>query len=57
VTFTLAPVTTDPVLSVTVPEKLPVAWPYKSGQTGNTSEQKTTSSAFLVSINLPLCGP
>ena len=52
-TFTFAPATTEPVLSVTVPEKPAVAWPYRSGQTGNTSEQKTTSSAFLVSIKFP----
>ena len=42
---------TDPVLSETVPEKLPVAWPYRSGQTGNTSEPNITSSSLLIIIN------
>ena len=46
-----------PVLSDTVPEKLPLAWPYRSGQMGNTSEQNTTSSAFLVSIEIPRAVP
>jgi hypothetical protein len=42
---------------VTVPEKLAVAWPYRSGQMGNTSEQKTTSSTFFVSIKIPHAVP
>src|SRR5580700_8744582 len=56
VALTVAPEITDPVLSVTVPEKLPVAWPYRSGQMGKTSEQNTTSSVLLVSIDLSLGG-
>jgi hypothetical protein len=52
--LTFTPDTTDPVLSVTVPEKLPVAWPYRSGQMGNTSEQNSPSSSFLVVIKFPL---
>jgi hypothetical protein len=55
VTFTVAPEITDPVLSVTVPEKLPFAWPYSSGLTQNTTEQKiTTINVLLISIDIPL---
>src|SRR5580692_3825740 len=57
VAFTVAPEITDPVLSVTVPEKLPFAWPYTSGQSGSTREQNTASRVFLVSIDLSLAVP
>src|ERR1700733_7371349 len=39
-----------------VPEKLPVAWPYRSEQKGNTTKQNTTGSVLLVSIDLSLSG-
>lgn len=57
VALTVAPEITDPVLSVTVPEKLPLAWPYRSGQMGSTREQNARSRAFFVSIDLSLAVP
>src|SRR5580658_183444 len=54
---TVAPEITDPVLSVTVPEKLPLDWPYRSGQMGNTTKQKTTSRALLLDIDFSLRAP
>ena len=58
VTFTVAPVTTAPALSETVPEKLPLAWPYRSGQAETASEKTiATNSVFLFNIPAPLGGP
>src|SRR4029077_13972545 len=57
VAFTVAPDTTAPALSETVPEKLPVACPYRSGQTENASEQTATmSSVLFFSITTPFGG-
>ena len=53
VAFTVAPDTTAPALSETVPEKLPVAWPYTTGLIENSSEETATISFRLVSINAP----
>jgi hypothetical protein len=45
-------------LSETVPEKLPVAWPKRSGQSEKTrKQQQPTSSTFLFSIRTPFGGP
>ena len=54
--MTVAPGITDPVLSETVPEKLPVAWPHNDGQM-DSREQNTTSSVRLVSIDLSPAAP
>jgi hypothetical protein len=47
-TLTVALATTDPVLSVTVPKKLPVACPYRSGPTENANVQKTAFISILI---------
>jgi hypothetical protein len=57
VALTIAPEITDPVLSVTVPAKFPFAWPYRSGQMGNRTKQKTTSRALLLDIDFSLRVP
>jgi hypothetical protein len=55
VTVTWAPATTAPELSETVPEKLPVAWPCKSGLKRHTSaQQHTANRALLLDISEPL---
>jgi hypothetical protein len=51
VMVTLAPLITEPVLSATVPEKLPVACPYNIGHTNNASEHRNAmKSLFLFNI-------
>ena len=40
-------------LSETVPEKLPVAWPYRNGHAENSEQTATTSNALLF-IKIPL---
>src|SRR5580693_6625387 len=57
VASTVAPEITDPVLSVTVPEKLPLDWPYRSGQMGNTTKLKAPSRAFLLNIDFSFRWP
>jgi hypothetical protein len=51
VTVTFAPGTADPVMSVTVPEMLPVACPYSNGPPRTVSKPtKTPMGCNLVSI-------
>ena len=54
-----APEIADPDLSVTVPKKLPVAWPYVGcPQQHNTAKQTTTANTNLLLIPLtPLGDP
>jgi hypothetical protein len=40
-----------------VPQKLQLAWQYRSGQAEVAKEKTTTSSAFLFSITTPFGGP
>jgi hypothetical protein len=54
VIFTAAPAITEPVLSATVPERTPFAWPYRSEQRENTEPRTATSSTLLFSISFPL---
>src|SRR5260370_7392324 len=50
---TVAREITDPVLSDTVPEKLPFAWPYTAGQVNNRNADTALGNALLGSINDP----
>jgi hypothetical protein len=45
----LAPVMTDPLLSVMVPAKLPDAWPKERDETESTNAQKTAASSIALS--------
>jgi hypothetical protein len=45
--MTVAPGTPDPDLSRTLPDKLPVAWPYMVGETISARRQATTRSSIL----------
>jgi hypothetical protein len=52
VAVTVAPETLDPDLSRTVPEKLPVAWPYMAGETASARAQATTEKNILWDVLL-----
>ena len=55
VTVTFAPETAELVVSTTVPEMLPVAWPKSSGQAKDTSAPTTNAGKVLrMSIEPPL---
>jgi hypothetical protein len=55
VTVTFAPETVEPVVSTTVPEMLPVAWPKSNGQAQDTNAPTTNAGKVLrMSIEPPL---
>jgi hypothetical protein len=51
--LTAAPATTDPLLSVTVPEKLPVACPYMKEGTQSTATYASAAHNSLLLITTP----
>jgi hypothetical protein len=51
VIFTVAPEITEPVLSETVPDRLPFDWLNINGLRANTANKIATGSALLLSID------